>query len=262
MPVNISDVTVVNNDVIPSLDVSDYKFVSLQLTGTWVGTVTFQGSNDNGTFDDIVTQDMGEVSVAYTTSTTATGMYKIPTSYKFIRVRVTSFTSGIVTGTAIAYKEDSNTGQISATGTVDISANQTVGLDAGTEYIGNVAMIADPNAPALLTDFYAAQGGAVDINSRVIRGQACILYTIVMTNYAATARHVKIYDTAVAPVAGVGTPVIVLSMPSGGTIGYPLPASGLNFANGIGMTMVQGAANNSAIGTATAPDISITSIFT
>ena len=451
----VAPVTAEDNDIISSVDVTEYKFISLQLTGTWVGTISFQGSNDNGTFYNIVAQDTTSTSSPFSATTTAGGLVKIPVAYKYFRARVTSYTSGTVTGTAYGHKEGNNlssVGQIGIVtlspetekviGTVNVSAqsnsvqgtitaadtaviapahdgvlltgtssvnsyvfiessaaestwtaeitgtaggasfyfegssgstdginghwiglngNQTglegnvlnhrtttvgkfsgnisgikyfrvravggvginvavdirlasgtssvflnqsipsgtntignidnvakmggaavsmgagvvdagtqrvsiasddpVALAAGTAFIGKVAVAADPSV-TLLTDFYAAAGGAVNANSRVIRAQACTLYTIVMTNYAATARHVKIYDTAVAPVAGVGTPIIVLSMPSGGTIGYPLPASGLSFANGIGMTMVQGAANNNAIGTATAPDISLTSIFT
>tara|TARA_R110000851_G_scaffold187318_1_gene337139 strand:- start:43106 stop:44593 length:1488 start_codon:yes stop_codon:yes gene_type:complete len=448
-------VTAQDNDIISSTDVTEYKSISLQLTGVWAGTVTFQGSNDNGTFYDIVAQDATSLTTPYNSETTANGLYNIPVVYKYFRARVTAFTSGTVNCTAYGHKEDkslNSVGQIGVVtlaaettkviGTVNVSTgvsyvagtitasdtalaapthdgslltgtpsvnsffaapgnsalstwvveiagtlggasfyfegstgstdgidenwvsltslqrgltgsplsyfattegeftgnatglsyfrvravggvgvNVTVGLnfsrgaiavnfnapipaganvigsidnlakiggvavsmgsglvDAGTQrvsigtddpvslaaganFVGKVAVVADPNV-TLLTDFYAALAGAVDVNSRVIRGQACVLSTIVMTNYAATARHVKIYDTAVAPVAGVGVPVIVLSMPAAGTIGYPLPASGLAFANGIGMTMVQGAANNNAIGTATAPDISLTSIFT
>jgi hypothetical protein len=297
----INPVTVVDNDILASFDASAYKFVSIQLTGTWVGTVAFQGSNDNGTFEDIVVQNTGSVLTPYVLSMSAIGGVKIPVLFKYLRIRVTAYTSGTVDGTAFGLKEDANTGQISSVGTVNIGAGQTVAtvtnlsqiggaavsmgagvvdagtqrvsltsnepviLGAGTAAVGSTFITPNPTE-TLETDFYAAAGGAVDVNSRFIKDGPTTLYSIVLTNYAATARHVKIYNTSTAtdgaPVAGAGTPVLVLSMPSGGTMAYPLPSSGYAFSKGIGMTMVQGAANNNAIGTATAPDVSVTSVFT
>jgi len=291
----VNPVTVVNNDLIGSFDVSAYKFVSLQLTGSWVGTVSFQGSNDNGTFDSIVSQDIGVIDAPYVPDMSTNGMLKIPISYKYMRVRVTAFTSGTVEGTAFGYKEDSNTGQISSTGEVTVADDQSINIgaingqtitygagnsdagtqrvviasdapfpieiQAGTEYIGNVVVIADPNAPAYQTDFYVTGVGAVDVNSRMIRTGACSLISVVMTSYAATPRHIKLYDTATTPVAGVSIPVLVLTRSSSGNNSYPLPAGGFPFTNGIGMTFVQGAANDNSTGTATV-DASITAIFT
>ena len=260
-----NDVTVVSNDIIDSLDVSSYAFISLQLTGTWSGTVQFEGSNDNGTFDPVVSQDMGEATVPYVSSTASTGIFKIPTSFKYLRVRVTAYSSGIVTGTALAYKIDSNTGQISAIGTVDLAAGSAtvgnVGLNAGTNIIGSVRSLA-ASADPLLTDFYVGVGGDINGNSRCIRGQASTLRSLVMSNYTAGARHVKIFDSATTPVAGQGTPILVVSLAASGTIAFPLPPEGLSFANGIGMTMTLGPANDNTTNTATAPDFTLVSIFT
>jgi hypothetical protein len=95
----------------------------------------------------------------------------------------------------------------------------------------------------------------------MIRTGACILKAAVFTSYAATPRHIKLYDTATTPTAGVGDPVLVLTRAASGNNSYPLPEGGFPFANGIGMTFVQGAASNNATGTATV-DGSLTCIFT
>jgi hypothetical protein len=412
LPINlsVSAVTVVNNDLISSLDVTELKFISLQLTGVWVGTVSFQGSNDNGDFYDIVSQDVASTTFPYSSSRSSTGIIKIPIMYKYFRARVTQYTSGTVTGSAIGHKEDKSLSGVSQVGQVTLQAETTkvigtvnvsnlefttsglitaadtalpapstsgglltgtpsvgsylflaleakdstwsaeitgtlgggtfyfegstsstnglngnwfslsavqggkigsllvgstttagdftgnnagikyfrvravsgVGINAsinirsssgtssvflkeslptGTNFIGKTAIVADPSE-TLLTDFYVTVAGAVNLNSRVIRNQACTLKAIVMTNYVATARHVKIYDTSTTPVAGVGVPVIVLSLPASSTIAYPIPSSGLSFVNGVGMTMVLGAANNNVTGSATDADVSLTSIFT
>lgn len=295
--VTVNPVTVVNNDLIASFDASAYKYVSLQLTGTWVGTVACQGSNDNGTFEDIVVQNTGIVLTPYVISLTANGGVKIPVLFKYLRVRVTAYTSGTVTGTAFGYKEDANTGQISTVGTVNIGSAQTlttvttignvsqlggqaaamgggvvtagtqrvtvatdtpVVLGAGSAVIGKVSLTA---SGTLIPLFILGLAGAVNVNSASVVAAPATLRTIVFTNYAATARHFKIYNTASVPSAGVGTPVIVCSMAAAGTLAFPLPVEGFPFSTGIGYTMTLGAANNDVTPTATAPDFSVSLIY-
>lgn len=90
-----------NADLIASVDVSNYEEVALQVTGTFSGTLTTQFSNDNSTF----------VSYSSTTATgagtgntiTATGMYRITPMGRYMRVRMTAYTSGTATGVAEFY---------------------------------------------------------------------------------------------------------------------------------------------------------------
>jgi hypothetical protein len=247
----VNPVTVINNDIVASFDVSTYKFLSLQLTGTWVGTVSFQGSNDNGTFEDVVSQDMGEQTSPYSESTTTTGIYKIPTAFNFLRVRVTAYTSGTVDGIALAYAEDSNTGQISATGAVS--------LNAGVNQIGSVLI--DPSPTAMSTDLYVGLAGDALLNARNIKNAPTTLRSLTFTNLAATPRYLKIYDTAGVPTAGAGSPVLLVSLASPGTLAFPLPSEGFVFANGIGMTMTLKPPNADTTNTATV-DFSMVSVFT
>lgn len=253
----VADVTVVDNDLVGSFDATDYSYISLQLKGTWVGTVKVQASNDNGTWNDVVVQKTGEIALPYVTSLTGNFLVKIPILAKYLRVRATSYTSGIIEGTAFAYKHDVHTGQISSVGAITGS----VGLDAGSNVIGSVLAIPSSNE-TLLTDLYLGAGGAVDVNSRSIRAQASSLKAITITNYTAGQRHVKLYNTSSVPVAGVGTPVIVLSLNAGGTLVFPIPVTGLDFSNGIGMTMTLGAADGNTSPTATVGDFTVMSIFT
>lgn len=254
----INPVTVVNNDIFASTDVSAYKYVSLQLTGTWAGTVSFQGSNNNGTFEDIVVQNTGIVLAPYVIAMTANGGVKIPVLFKFLRIRVTAFTSGTVTGTAFGYKEDANTGQISSVGTVNIGAGQLVGLSAGSNIIGKVSVV---SSSTLLTRYVVGQAGLVDINSGSVSAVPATVRSIAFTNYTASARHFKLYNTASIPVAGTGTPVIVCSLPASGTFSFPIPSEGLLFSNGIGYTMTLGAGNADITPTATTSDFTVSLIY-
>ena len=287
----VNPVTVVNNDIIASFDVSAYKFVSLQLTGTWVGEVKFQGSNDNGTFEDIVVQNTGDVLTPYVLSMAAVGGVKIPVLFKFLRVRVTAYTSGTVEGTAFGLKEDANTGQISSVGTVNIGAGQTVAtvtnleqlggeavsmgagvvnagtqrvvlasddpvsLAAGTNFIGKISISPGED---LLTSFIL---GTTGTNAANMVAAPCILRAIVFTNYAATARHLKLYNTAGTPTAGSAGVVIQCSMAAAGTLVYPLPVEGFTFSTGIGRTMVLGAEESSTSPATTEPDFSVSLIY-
>lgn len=264
-----SPVTEVNNDVIASIDVSAYKWVSLQLSGTFVAAVVFQGSNDNGTFYDVTVQNPGLVLDPYTTSMTGVGLVKIPVLFNYLRVRVTAYTSGTVEGTALAYKQSNDSGQISSTGTVDgavsitnLPADQTVSgtvsvsnLPATQAVSGGVSIVGATS----LSPFYAI--GATGTNQTSVSAAPSILRSVVFTNLAATPRHLKLYDIATTPVAGAGTPVIVCSLAAAGTLAFPLPVEGFPFSNGIGYTMVLGAANNSASPATTAPDFTVSMIY-
>jgi hypothetical protein len=240
-------VTTAGDDVIASTDVSEYKFVSLQLNGTFQATVKFQGSNDNGTFYDTVVQTPGILQEPYVTEKTGIGIVKIPILFKYLRVRVTAYTSGTVEGVAFAYKEANDSGQISSTGTI----NGTVALDAGSA----VSIV----GASSLTPFYAI--GAVGTNQTAISAAPSILRSVVFTNLAATPRHLKLYDIATTPVAGAGTPVIVCSLAAAGTLAFPLPVEGFPFANGIGFTMVLGADNASTTPATTQPDFTVSMIY-
>ena len=417
----VSNVTAVNNDLISTLDVSAYKFVSIQLAGTWVGEVRFQGSIDNGTFFDIAVQNPSALSTPYITSLSTIGMVKIPTIFKYLRVRVTAYTSGTVEGVAYGYKEENSTGQISSTGEVTIadadglivgplkvgldsqnhlptaciqdvfvstsnstevnldaaqiftgpaqsikgvnsidlsaacnenltiqiqqshdgidfdhedvyllaggtethrnfkalsaffrvrvtntSASTTTSLhvnisltpisevlpsaltqlgnlkasvsemggervsmgpgaaDAGTQRVvlpdGNVNVVIKPGA-SLISGFILGAGGIVSVNSANVVNAPCILRAITFTSYAATPRHLKLYNTAGVPVAGSAGVLLQCSMASPGTLVYPLPVEGFTFSNGIGRTATVGAAENDTTPMATAPDFSVSYIY-
>jgi len=252
IPIAVTDVQALNDDLIASLDVSQYKFISLQLTGNWVATISFQGSNDGGTFYPIVTSNPSGGLANGETSTTENRLIKVPTIYRFVRIRATAYSSGIIEGVAFGHRDENSSGLIAAIGPVTLNPETT-------KKIGNVGIVTD--AETLLNDYYVGAAGPVNVNSRVLRGQASNLRAIVMTNLTATPRYVKIYDSATTPVAGAGTPVIVIALPVAATLAYPIPSEGLSFSNGIAMTMTLGAANDNVTGTSTV-DFVLTSIFT
>ena len=245
-----NDATALNQFVLPSFNAQDYKFISIQLKGTWVATVIFEGSNDNTTFYPIASTDPSANATGQTTATT-NRIIKVPVLTEFIQVRVSAYTSGTISANIYGHYEENSSGLISTLGNVTLEAETT-------KKIGNVGIAAD----TVLSDYYVSAAGAVGVNSRMIRAQACTIKSIVMMNTVATPRYVKLYDTATTPTAGSGTPVLVLALPAAGTLAFPLGLSGFDFASGIGMTITLGPANDNVTPTATVADVVLMSVFT
>lgn len=88
-----------NADLVASTDVSGSRWAVLQVTGTFSGTLTFQGSNDNTNFVSLVGVNTAQTAPAGVVSTTTVGVYAIPLGIKYFRVRMTAYTSGTATGT-------------------------------------------------------------------------------------------------------------------------------------------------------------------
>lgn len=81
-----------------SVDTVSANFVAVQLTGTWAGTVAFEGSNDNVTWNALtaIRGDGGSAS-----STTSNSLFTLPATHKWVRGRISTYTSGTVTGSAV-----------------------------------------------------------------------------------------------------------------------------------------------------------------
>jgi hypothetical protein len=235
LPITISltNVEALNDDLLSSLDVSQYKFISLQLTGTWVGTVSFQGSNDGGTFYPIVTSNPSGGQAIGETSTTVNRLVKVPTIYKFVRIRVTAYVSGIVEGVAFGHRDENSSGLVSAIGPVTLNPETT-------KKIGNVG-IAQSGAAVTYQKFISATTtNATEVSS--VPANISILH---MENSGDGVRYVKFYNKASAPVVGTDVPLITIGIPAVSSSSFTLPALvGIDFSIGISFAITLGAADS------------------
>ena len=113
-------------DLVTSTDVSGYATFALQISGTFVGTLTLQGSNDNTNFSAVYGSWINNTQP--TTTATTTGIITGSCNFRYLRVRMTLYTSGTATGTlelkTMPFAQTNITGQVSATST-PVSARNT-----------------------------------------------------------------------------------------------------------------------------------------
>lgn len=93
-----------NADLVPSTDVSLYKHFGIQVNGTFSGTLTVQGCNDNATWQTlaVVPSTLGPTGAVQGTIT-ATGLFDGRLSCRYLRIRMTAYTSGTATGVLELY---------------------------------------------------------------------------------------------------------------------------------------------------------------
>jgi hypothetical protein len=76
---------------------------------------------------------------------------------------------------------------------------------------------------------------AASTNATSIKGSAGTVWSIVATNNNASARHLKIYNKATAPVVGTDVPVLTLHLPTSNNAIVPIGANGMRFSTGIAL---------------------------
>tara|TARA_R110000803_G_scaffold145979_2_gene211826 strand:+ start:1075 stop:1950 length:876 start_codon:yes stop_codon:yes gene_type:complete len=236
LPITVAttDVSAVNDDLIASLDVAEYKFISLQLTGTWEATVTFQGSNDGGTFYPIVTSNPSGGQAVGESSTTVNRLVKVPTIYKFMRIRITSYTSGIVEGVAYGHRDENSSGLIAAIGPVTLNAETT-------KKIGNVG-IESQGTPSY-HKIISVSGATLSAN--LVSSNPSKMTILHLVNGVATLRYFKLYNKASSPVVGTDVPFITVALSPNSASSFTLPAFvGIDFSIGLSYGITLGVADN------------------
>lgn len=121
-----------------------------------------------------------------------------------------------------------------------------VGIDQTTPGTTNgVSVVATSLGGLSLYSLIAVGTSGDATNVKASAGKVCWVYVV---NGASSVRYLKFYDSASAPTAGSGTPVLRLPIPPNFS-GFMLNNEvGLAFATGIGFTMVTGQADNNSTG--------------
>lgn len=216
-----------NADLVPSTDVSAYKWLSLHVSGTYSGTVSFQASNDTVNWANVMLMPAGGFSSGQTSTTSANIIYGAPVQFRFFRVRMTGYTSGTVNGTLELYTSPASLTYIG------VNANQN-----GT---WNVGM--SPNTSGGTSNYHVVS--AASTNAANVKSSAGQVYGWDAYNAAASVRYIKLYNKSTAPVPGTDTPIRTIAIPAGQKA-FNVIENGMPFSNGIGIAIVAGIADSDA----------------
>jgi hypothetical protein len=219
--------------------------MSLHCRGTFAGVnCTFEGSMDDGQtwFGVEATRSVGSVLDSTTGALSAAPSYSWDIEcggYSHVSVRSTAFTSGSQIWSAAAYAGGLAGAPVVA-GSVGVSALPA--LPAGTNAIGDIGIQARANATGAASVRHVV--AAATTNAAVVKASAGRLLGFQLFNSGAAAAYVKLHNSATTPTAGAGV-FMAIPLPAGASVSIAIPV-GIGFSAGIGMTIVQGAADTDA----------------
>lgn len=200
-------------DIIASMDVGNYSWVSIQLFGTWVGTVNAQVSNDNTNW---LTFGVGQVTVftnVAASNLTSPSIVSGPLGGRYFRLRMNAFTSGTAQTVTEFYAQPkqmitqgvaaAQQGAYNVTGTI---ANGSIAVTAGTitagtvqdsypsfSYITAAATTTISSAAGIL---HAVNIGSTPASAGTIYNSAGTTASIIWAHKAAIAENNYIFDLA------------------------------------------------------------------
>lgn len=93
-----------STDLIPSTVCEDFAHFSIQLSGTWVGTVQWQGSNDGANWVALRATNFADATAVLGASS-AVGIFRGMLGCRYFRAAVTAYTSGTVVATVLLHPE-------------------------------------------------------------------------------------------------------------------------------------------------------------
>lgn len=208
-----------NAQTTPALNVSEYRTLTVDITGTFVATVQVQTSVNGTTWRNVTgsTAILNLATGAYLTSgnITAAGIFAIDiSSYQYVRFISTAYTSGTAT---LEYTTVS-TGNLNPAGN---SLTGTVTSNQGTLVSGTAISVVT----------------AATTNASSQKTTAGNLFEITASNPTATAAYLKVYNKASAPTVGTDVPVMTLPVPAGAFVSYVPGGQGKRFTTGIALAV-------------------------
>lgn len=214
----LSGSALANNTDLFSVDCSGFRSINFQITGTWVGTISFQVSNDNTNWNSLSVM-VSTIGTSFSSNTTSNGCwFGSLGGFNFVRVRFTAYTSGTATVTGFLLREVIAQGAATSGATITIAGSATAPGNSITTI-----------------------NSAASTNATVVKNTAGNLYSISAMNTSASTKFVRIYSKSTTPTVGTDVPIMVIAIPatSSKEITYT-PA--LRIGSGIGVAITGGAA--------------------
>jgi hypothetical protein len=206
------------------IDTAGYAAVVVQLTGTWVGTVTFQESNDNSNWGSVTG---GTAGGGISSTASSNVVFRFFSGARYVRVNVTSYTSGTVTAA------------VTLRAAVPAFANVNVVQGNGTSTATWGAVLNGRTSGGLTKSRIQS---AATTNATSAKASAGQVYLVSVGNNGASDAWLKLYDKASSPTVGTDTPVWSAYVPKG-TAREVTTDIGLVFSSGIAYAITGGAAD-------------------
>lgn len=219
------------------LNVSGQATAVFDVRGTFVGTITFQYSDDGGTTWVTLNGVSGSAGNSFTTVSTLTAAGNVTCNvagHRLVRAAMTAYTSGSanvnIHSSAVVGPLPLGQGIVSA------------GLNAGTNLAADVGIQYRANATGAASGAHIVS--AATTNATIVKASAGRVLGWAIGNTTAAWRYVKLHNQTTLPTAGTGV-VRTISIPPGGLAQQNLPG-GIAFTTGIGLTIVTGSADADA----------------
>lgn len=238
------------NDVV-DLDIFDKSTVGYQITGTWVGTITWTGSIDGSTFFAVL-----PINSTAATTTVNANLWFNTLGITRIRMTMTAYTSGTAVINWVADGEPAPNGTPVASGSVPGVGATNLGKAEDAPHVsgdtgilslstrndtaatltsadgdygaiavtGNGAAFTVQTLPALQASLGLSQHrvvSAATTNATSVKAVSGSLSSIVVANSSAAVKYLKMFNKGTAPTVGTDTPVLVIAVPATSTVVIP-----------------------------------------
>lgn len=245
-----------NADVI-LVDARPFRYASLHIYGTFVGTVSVQVSNEAVASDwrTVIVQNTASPASTALSAIVGPGVYVLPLNYRHLRVRITAYTSGTVLGAASLHP--GYVPSMAVAGAVGVSG--PVVLGASTSITGATRLSSDSTHGA--PNFHHRLSTA-DTNLVSVKTTAANLSSLTLSNASGTtAAFFKLYNKASAPVSATDTPLLTIRIPANSTVTPDFGAFGLRLATGVAFA-ITGLAANADVTAVAANDVIVAMAYT
>lgn len=225
---------------------------AIDLRGTFVATVTFQGTIDGTNFFSLqATPVASSNNVATVTTATAAGAWYVQcTGCVQVRAIATAFTSGTIN---VTIRATNGTGWVYS---ASVGATNAMTISSGT-----VTTVTTVGSQTPVTPTASFINSAATTNATAVKASAGTVWSIVASNVNAAARYVKFYNLAVAPTVGTSVPAFTITIPAGGIVQIDGGANGFRFGTGIALA-ITGAMADSDTTAVAANEIKVSTQYT
>jgi hypothetical protein len=186
-------------------DTAGYQSFNFQVTGTFTATLLFEMSDDNTNWNSTYyfNATTAQAAALFTSVTTAVANGFGPIRARYLRARVSAFTSNTSSAVTLVLRTVSLFPELINTNVTNASLTVIPGLN-----LSSLAVAAGSTSSFVKS--------AATTNATSLKASAGNVFSIYLINNSAAVKYFKLYNKASAPTVGTDTPVAVVGIPATG----------------------------------------------